>query len=286
MNPKLLVLPALCMGGAALLLAPARPSAAFSKIGGLLSPSQRDVRLFDNFTDPTADDNVTPSSQFPGWLGNELAIWKGIVEWGSDLHGDGTGDPLGGNTLGSGNANFDAFWTGNATEVGTTNNNIASAITSCGGGTLAFTETPISDGWRIRFCDNWSWADGPSVIGVNFDLQGIMVHEYGHALGLGHSAVVGATMEPSGGVGQTGLRSLHADDIAGVQFIYSLEGAFKPEITATSASGGPGGTISIFGTNFDNVPGLHSNWGFALMLGAMGALGVSMAWYFKRRGWW
>jgi magnesium transporter len=42
----------------------------------------------------------------------------------------------------------------------------------------------------------------------------------------------------------------------------------------------------IFGTNFDNVPGLHSNWGFALMLGAMGALGVSMAWYFKRRGWW
>jgi magnesium transporter len=42
----------------------------------------------------------------------------------------------------------------------------------------------------------------------------------------------------------------------------------------------------IFGTNFDNVPGLHSNWGFALMLGAMAMLASSMAVYFKRRGWW
>lgn len=41
----------------------------------------------------------------------------------------------------------------------------------------------------------------------------------------------------------------------------------------------------IFGTNFDNVPGLHSNWGFATMIIAMGALGGSMAYYFRRRGW-
>jgi len=41
----------------------------------------------------------------------------------------------------------------------------------------------------------------------------------------------------------------------------------------------------IFGTNFDSVPGLHSNWGFATMLIAMGALAGGMAFYFRRRRW-
>ncbi|HET7737358.1 MAG TPA: magnesium/cobalt transporter CorA [Tepidiformaceae bacterium] len=41
----------------------------------------------------------------------------------------------------------------------------------------------------------------------------------------------------------------------------------------------------IFGTNFDDIPGLHSNWGFAAMLGAMAALSGSMIVFFKRRGW-
>jgi len=42
----------------------------------------------------------------------------------------------------------------------------------------------------------------------------------------------------------------------------------------------------IFGTNFDNVPGLHSNWGFAVMMTAMVSLAGGMALFFKRRGWW
>ena len=41
----------------------------------------------------------------------------------------------------------------------------------------------------------------------------------------------------------------------------------------------------IFGTNFDSVPGLHSNWGFLVMLLAMGGLAVGMALYFQRKGW-
>ena len=49
----------------------------------------------------------------------------------------------------------------------------------------------------------------------------------------------------------------------------------------------PGTVISgIFGTNFDNVPGLHSNWGFAVMMTAIIGLAGGMAWYFKRRDWW
>ncbi|MBI5948964.1 MAG: magnesium/cobalt transporter CorA [Chloroflexi bacterium] len=42
----------------------------------------------------------------------------------------------------------------------------------------------------------------------------------------------------------------------------------------------------IFGTNFDNVPGLHSNFGFAVMLATMAALAGGMAVYFRRRHWW
>jgi len=48
----------------------------------------------------------------------------------------------------------------------------------------------------------------------------------------------------------------------------------------------PGTVITgIFGTNFDNVPGLHNNWGFAVMMTAMAALAVGMATYFKKKGW-
>ena len=41
----------------------------------------------------------------------------------------------------------------------------------------------------------------------------------------------------------------------------------------------------IFGTNFDNVPGLHSNWGFLAMILSMTGLAGGMAWYFRHRGW-
>jgi hypothetical protein len=251
MNAKLFALPALCLGGAALLILPARPSEAFSKIGGSLNEGQRDVRVFDNFLDTQANGNTTPSPQFPGYVGAELAVWKGIVEWGSLLHGDGSGDPLSSNLLGDGGANFDAFWAGNASGVGTTNNNIVSSLADCGGGgTLAFTETPISDGWRIRFCDEWTWDDGPSTIGVRWDIQSVMAHEYGHALGLGHSTVSSATMAPSGSAGQTVLRSIESDDIAGIQCIYGVAAGTKPVIVATAANPGLG-TLTIYGSNFD-----------------------------------
>jgi len=248
MNLRLLVLPTLSLGGAALLFAPLRSTQAFTKIGGSLGEAQRDVRVVDNFLDATADDNVTVAAQFPGATGLELAIWKAVVEWGSKLHGTGAGD-INGNTLGSGGANFDAMWSGNTSGIGTMNGNIVSAIGNCGGATLAFTETPISDGWRIRFCDNWSWDDGPGTIGNRFDIQGVMCHEYGHALGLGHSAVGQATMAPSVGAGSTTIRSIHSDDVAGIQCIYGVASVTKPSIVATVANPGAN-TLTIFGMNF------------------------------------
>jgi len=249
MNVKLFVLPSLCLGGAGLLLAPPRPGAAFSKSGGSLDATQRDVRVFNNFADAVANNNTTPDAQFPGRLGAELAIWKGIVEWGSRLHGDGSGDPLGGNLLGSGGANFDGFWAGSADGVGGVNDNVVSALSDCGGsGLLAFTEMPITDGWRNRFCDEWTWSDGPGTAGANrWDIQAVMCRQYGLSLGLGSSTDNTATMYPTISDGQTSSRSIEADDVAGLQCIYGVASLTKPVITATEVSGG---SITIHGSSF------------------------------------
>jgi len=48
----------------------------------------------------------------------------------------------------------------------------------------------------------------------------------------------------------------------------------------------PGTLITgIFGTNFDNVPGLHSNWGFAIMMAGIVGSAAGMGVFFRRRGW-
>jgi hypothetical protein len=53
-----------------------------------------------------------------------------------------------------------------------------------------------------------------------FYIEDIAAHEFGHALGLGHSATAGATMYPSTSSCNTANRSLDADDIAGVRALY------------------------------------------------------------------
>ena len=72
---------------------------------------------------------------------------------------------------------------------------IACYPTHGGSGVLAFTEAPGSDGWRIRYYSFWLWVDGPGdgFTGANnrTDIQGIACHEYGHALGMGHSVAGG-----------------------------------------------------------------------------------------------
>ena len=207
------------------------------------------MRVYNNFTDPTANDNVTPDVNFPGAIGAPLAIWKACVEWGSVLHGNGNGDPsqLGG--LGSGGANFDAAWAGEADGVGSTDANILSELAGSSGGVLAFTELPTDNGWRIRFYSGWTWADGPGVgIGAGtVDLQGVAAHEYGHALGLGHTTVPGSTMLASVTGNAVAQRSIESDDSDGIQAIYGVASASKPRITGIAINGS---TITITGLNF------------------------------------
>lgn len=250
MNVFKLILPATAIGAAAVLLLPSEIE-AFTTLGTSLSTAQRHLRIYDNFTDATANDNVLADTNYPGYTGAEMAIWKAGIEWGSRLHGNGNGDPTQVGNLGSGGANFDFYFMGNALGVGNIGDNICSEIAGSSGGVLAFTEyfTSGFNGWRMRFYQSWTWDDGPtgSVPGANIDLQGVACHELGHSLGLDHSATSGATMFPSiTGTGVT-QRSIATDDINGVQSIYLVASASKPVITSLTATLG---SVTINGTGF------------------------------------
>jgi len=53
-----------------------------------------------------------------------------------------------------------------------------------------------------------------------YDIDGIMTHEVGHVIGLGHSNVAGATMYPSVGACDFSPRTLSTDDTAGKNALY------------------------------------------------------------------
>jgi len=246
-NITRLVLPGAAVALAATLLVP-QPSEGFATLGFKLPQSQRDFRIFNNFSDPGANNNTVIDPDFPGYDGAELAIWKGCVEWASEPHNmNGLGDPTQ-TVLGSGQANFDPSFQGNANGIGGINDNVHSELTGSSGGVLAFTESPDTSGWRIRYYSVWNWKDGPGSVSSGTDLQGVACHEYGHALGMDHSANTGATMYPSIFGSGTSQRSINADDIAGIQSIYGvIDLTKKPHIETLVG----GATIHITGFNFE-----------------------------------
>lgn len=241
------LLSGLALGGAALLVWPSS-SEGFALTGDSLFTNQRDFRIHNNFTDAISNDNQAADPNFPGAQGVVMSIWKACAEWSSRPHGTGAGDPSQ-TTIGNSGAAFDAVYAGEANGVGGTNDNIFSELSGSSGGVLAYCELPTSDGWRIRFYQVWGWADGPgTAIGSgNMDIQGVACHEYGHALGLDHSASSTATMFASASGNAVSGRSCEADDFAGINAIYGAVLTTKPIITSiTQASG----QLTINGSNF------------------------------------
>ncbi|HET7435550.1 MAG TPA: matrixin family metalloprotease [Thermoanaerobaculia bacterium] len=64
------------------------------------------------------------------------------------------------------------------------------------------------------------YSSGESSCSGEYDINGIMTHEVGHVIGIGHSSVAGATMYPSVGACNLNPRSLASDDIAARDDLY------------------------------------------------------------------
>ncbi len=83
-----------------------------------------------------------------------------------------------------------------------------------------------SSGSRIVDADIVFWDEafrffaGSSGCSSGFYIEDIAAHEFGHALGLGHSTSASATMYPSVSSCNAGNRTLDADDIAGARALY------------------------------------------------------------------
>jgi hypothetical protein len=96
---------------------------------------------------------------------------------------------------------------------------------SSGPSTIATTYYWSSQG-RIIDADIVFWDatfrffSGTSGCSGGFYIEDIAAHEFGHAIGLGHSTTPSATMYPSVSSCNSSNRSLDADDIAGVEFLY------------------------------------------------------------------
>jgi len=269
-----IVLSASALAGAALLVA--STTDAYTLTGTNLGLGARDVRVFDNFTDPEANDNTTLDPNWPGVDSAPLALWKGVAEWSSVLHGDGSGDPSQPGDLGSGGANFDVEWEGLAQSPGGVGDNTMSEIAGCSGGVVSFTETGAG-GWRMRFYSCFTFDDGPSApVAGAIDLQGLVTHEYGHLLGLGHSNAAGNPTMAATLPDLVAARSIEADDRAGIQAIYGVAAVSKPRIRALAGHF----PIWILGHNFaptgnvvrfpaGDIPPTHSTDGGTVILTSM-----------------
>ena len=109
--------------------------------------------------------------------------------------------------------------------------NFRDPVGACTGSCLAATFTGYyqrrSNGtYRIYDADivtnasrNYATA-GEACSGTEFRIEGVMVHEVGHLLGLGHTNVSGATMFPSVSACNNNPASTEADDEAAIRDLY------------------------------------------------------------------
>lgn len=97
----------------------------------------------------------------------------------------------------------------------------------CTGSCLAATLTGYYSGNTIYDADvytntKYKYTSSRETDGCasEFDIDGIMVHEVGHVIGIGHSSVAGATMYPSVSSCNYNNRTLEQDDTAAKNDLY------------------------------------------------------------------
>jgi hypothetical protein len=105
--------------------------------------------------------------------------------------------------------------------------NFRDPIHACNGSCLAATFTGYYTGSTITDADIVTNTKNkltstlePDGCSAEYYVEGIMVHEVGHVLGLGHSNVSGSTMYPSVSACNNGPASIEADDKAAINDLY------------------------------------------------------------------
>jgi hypothetical protein len=86
---------------------------------------------------------------------------------------------------------------------------------SRGNGTYRITDADI-----VTNATGFAWASAGESCSNEIYIEGVMVHETGHLLGLAHSTVAGATMYPTVAYCDNGPASLATDDINAINDLY------------------------------------------------------------------
>jgi hypothetical protein len=132
-------------------------------------------------------------------------------------------------------AAFHFAYAGVSSQTATTNDGINLVLfrNASSGSAIATTYT-WSSGARIIDTDIVFWDAafaffaGSSGCSGGFYIEDIAAHEFGHALGLGHSTSASATMYPTISSCDTRNRTLDADDITGVRALYPSQPLSAP----------------------------------------------------------
>ncbi len=124
-------------------------------------------------------------------------------------------------------ASFAFAFAGYSPEATSTNDGINLVMfRNASSGSALATTYMWSSGARMLDADIVFWDagfqffTGSSGCSGGFYIEDVATHEFGHALGLGHSTIATATMYPSISTCSQQSRSLDADDIAGVLALY------------------------------------------------------------------
>jgi hypothetical protein len=165
------------------------------------------------------------------------------------------------------NAAFSFYYAGSTSGSSAVNNgkNEVFFRNASNGSAIATTYTWSSGGRTldtdIIFWDGgFRFFTGSSGCSAGLYIEDIAAHEFGHALGLGHSTVGGATMAPSVSYCAIDMRYLSEDDKQGVEYLYSSSSASNsPPVASisspTQGSVEAGTTLTFAGAASDSEDG-------------------------------
>jgi hypothetical protein len=133
-------------------------------------------------------------------------------------------------------------------------------FTECSGSeTITTTSPSIVFDADIAFNPHAQFSTSTPPLANDFDLQSVATHEFGHALGLDHSGIAHAVMFPAGDTGGSQQRTLSADDLIAVAFLYpssnfaSYLGTISGQVTFPNVGGVYAAHMVAIDANTGNV---------------------------------